>query len=299
MKKIYDKLFLVIAVLFLSMGVYLCIKNIGLAPALPTSVEIEVMDNPYQYEAIPTAEPQQANWPEPVAQSAGPEWIYDVFTPPEIYIDQAGNFVPTGWKPTPPPPPFGVYLSDIVRKPYRIQLEGYIEEDRTDPSKSLLFLFDEEGQKQVRLRPGNESVASEFKVISFDITRLRDADGNIQKEAKASILDSRTGKEVILTHGQRLFQEDVTVIVRSDEIADFKTELTKAPSTFESASAKYTLLEINLEESTVLVEKHLTEFEPAESRTLEVRSATPAQSISPISAPKKEGQDEEGFDFMF
>ena len=299
MKKIYDKLFLVIAVLFLSMGVYLCIKNIGLAPALPTSVEVEVMDNPYQYEAIPTAEPQQANWPEPVAQSAGPEWIYDVFTPPEIYIDQAGNFVPTGWKPAPPPIPFGVYLSDIVRKAYRIQLEGYIEEDRSDPSKSLLLFFDEEADKQVRVRPGNENVASEFKVISFDITRLRDADGNIEIEAKANILDNRTGKEVILTHGQRLYLEDVTVLIRSDEISDFKKELTESPSTFDSPSAKYTLLEINLEESTVLVEKCSTDSELVETRTLEARSATPTQAISPIPAPETKGKDEEAFDFMF
>ena len=299
MKKIYDKLFLVIAVLSLSMGVYLFVKSIGQGPALSTSVEIEVMDNPYQYEAIPTAEPQQANWPEPVAQSAGPEWIYDVFTPPEIYIDQTGNFVPTGWKPAPPPIPFGVYLSDIAREPYRIQLEGYIEEDRTDPSKSLLLLFDEEADKQVRIRPGNENVASEFRVISFGINRLRDADGNIEIEAKASILDKRTGKEVVLTHGQRLYLEDVTVLIRSDEIADFKVELTESPTTFESPSGNYTLLEINLEESTVLVEKHATDIEPSEMRTLEARSNTPAQTISPISAPSTNRQGEEGFDFMF
>ena len=299
MKKIYDKLFLVIAVLFLSTGIYLYLKNSGEAPNLSTSITVEALDNPYEYEAIPRADSQQASWPEPVAQSAGPEWIYDVFTPPEIYIDQAGNFVPTGWKPAPPPIPFGVYLSDIVREPYRIQLEGYIEEDRTDPSKSLLLLFDEEADKQVRIRPGNENVASEFKVISFDINRLRDTDGNIEIEAKASILDNRTGKEVLLTHGQRLYLEDVTVLIRSDEIADFKTELTESPSTFESPSGKYTLLEINLEESTVLVEKHATDIEPSEMRTLGARSNTPAQTSSPISAPSTRGQGEEGFDFMF
>ncbi len=299
MKKIYDKFFLVIAVLSLSTGLYLCLKNIGQGSVSSASVEIEVIDNPYQYEAIPTAEPKQANWPEPVPQSAGPEWIYDVFTPPEIYIDQSGNFVPTGWKPTPPPPPFGVYLSDIARKPYRIQLEGYIEEDRTDPSKSLLLLFDEEEQKQVRLRPGNESVASEFKVISFSITRLRDANGNIEVDAKASVLDSRTGKEVVLTHGQRLFLEDVTVIVRSDEFPDFRKELTESPSTFESPTAKYTLLEINLEESTVLVEKHALHNEPAERRTLEARSTAPEQTILPTSAPENNEQDDEAFDFIF
>jgi hypothetical protein len=91
----------------------------------------------------------------------------------------------------------------------------------------------------------------------------------------------------------------VTVLIRSDEIADFKTELTESPSTFESPSGKYTLLQINLDESTVLVEKHATDLEPSEMRTLEARSNTQAQTISPISAPETKGQDEEAFDFMF
>ena len=171
MKKIYDKLFLVIAVLFLSTGIYLYLKSSGEAPNLSTSITVELVDNPYEYEAIPIADSQQASWPEPIAQSAGPEWIYDVFTPPEIYIDQAGNFVPTGWKPAPPPIPFGVYLSDIAREPYRLQLEGYIEEDRTDPSKSLLLLFDEEADKQVRISDGSKPVAC-FSTNTVDSSRF-------------------------------------------------------------------------------------------------------------------------------
>ena len=299
MNKIYDKLLLVIAVIFLVAGFFLYLKNSGLGHTLSTSIEVAVADNPYQYEAVPSVESQKASWPEPVAQSAGPEWIYDVFTPPEIYIDQAGNFVPTGWKPAPPPTPFGIYLSGIVRKPFRIQLEGYIEEDRSDPSKSLLLFFDEEALKQVRIRPGNESVASEFKVISFSISRLRDADGNIEIEAKARILDKRTGEEVLLAHGQRLFMEDVTVLIGSDEIAGFNKELSGAPSTFQSPTGEYTLMEINLEESTVLVEKHQTDIQPAEARTLEARSIIPAKTTLPISMPDTAEPDEEGFDFMF
>jgi hypothetical protein len=91
----------------------------------------------------------------------------------------------------------------------------------------------------------------------------------------------------------------VTVLIRSDENSDFRIELTESPSVFESPTGKYTLLEINLEESTVLVEKHQPDNEPAQTRTLEVRSATPTQSISPISAPETKGQDEEAFNFMF
>ena len=299
MKKIYDKLFLVIALPVLCAGVFLYFEYTSKAPTSYASIEVEVVGISYQNEEIPSAQTQEASWPEPTSQSAGPEWIYDVFTPPEIYIDQDGNFVPTGWKPAPPPTPFGVYLSDIVREPYRIQLEGYIEEDRSDPSKSLLLLFDEDAQKQVRVRPGNESVDSEFEVISFNITRLRDTDGNIEIEANANILDKRTGQNVLLIHGQRLFLEDVKIVIRSDESPNFIKEITEVPLIFEGPSGEYTLQELNLDESTVLVKKHATDTEPAEMRILKVRSKTPTQTISPISTPNTSGQDKDNFDFMF
>ncbi|MEC8333726.1 MAG: hypothetical protein VXZ83_06335 [Verrucomicrobiota bacterium] len=299
MKKIYDKLFLVIALSVLLAGVFLYLEYKGQTPNSSMSIEVEVVGISYQNEEIPSASTQEASWPEPTSQSAGPEWIYDVFTPPEIYIDQDGNFVPTGWKPAPPPAPFGVYLSDIVREPYRIQLEGYIEEDRTDPSKSLLLFFDEDTQKQVRVRPGNESVDSEFKVISFNITRLRDEDGNIKIEANANILDNRTGQNVLLVHGQRLFLEDLKVLIRSDESSEFTKEITEVPSIFKGPSGEYTLQELNLDESTVLVKKHGTDTKPAEIRTLKVRSKTPAQTMSPIPTPKTSEQDKDNFDFIF
>ena len=299
MKKIYDKLFLVLAVLVLCSGVFLYLEYTGKAPTSFASIEVEVVGISYQNEDIPSAQTQEVSWPEPTSQSAGPEWIYDVFTPPEIYIDQDGNFVPTGWKPAPPPAPFGVYLSDIIREPYRIQLEGYIEEDRSDPSKSLLLLYDEDAQKQVRVRPGNESVDSEFEVISFNITRLRDTDGNIEIEANANILDNRTGQNVLLIHGQRLFLEDVKILIRSDESSNFIKEITEVPSIFKGPSGEYTLQELNLDEFTVLVEKHATDTDPAEMRILKVRSKTPTQVTSPISTPNISGQDKDNFDFMF
>lgn len=299
MNKIYDKLLLIIAVLFLAGGVFLYLQKSGQVPAANALTNVEAVDNPYQAEAVPATESQEASWPEPVAQSAGPEWVYDVFTPPEIYIDRDGNFVPTGWKPTPPPPPFGIYLSEIVRKPYRIQIEGYIEEDRSDPSKTLLLMFDEEVQKQVRLRPGDENPDSQFKLLSFDIQRSRDDDNNIEVIAQAIILDQRSGEEVRLTDGERLYDSGVTVVIRSDEDADFVQELSEAPSTFSGPSAQYTLQEINLEASTITVEKQATEDEESEVRTLEVRPSAASESSNSRPAQDIESEESQVFDFMF
>lgn len=298
MNKIYDKLLLAVALLLLAGGVFLYLQKSGAAPSLKAPINVQPADNPYMPEAVPASDPTEANWPEAPEQSTG--WRYDVFTPPKIFIDENGQFSEEGWEPPVPPPPFGVYLSEIQRKPYRIQIEGYIEEDRSDASKSLILFFDEEAQKQVRARPGDEKPEAEFKVLSFNIERLRDAGNNIQKIAKATILDQRSGEEVILTHGERRYDAGLTVFISSEEDASFSLELTEAPSKFEGPIGQYTLLEINLEESTVRVEKQALEDGEPETRTLKARAAAPSAPPQ-ITAPQSNSADESEdiFDSIF
>lgn len=300
MNKIYDKLLLVVALLLLAGGAFLYLQKSGQAPILSAPVNAEPADNPYVPETVPSSEVTEANWPEAEVQSTG--WRYDVFTPPKIFIDAFGRFSEEGWEPPVPPPPFGIYLADIERKPYRIQLEGYIEEDPEDPSKTLLLMYNEEAQKQVRARPGDEKPGAEFKLLSFDIERNRDADNNIEIVAEATILDQRTGEEVVLVHGERRYESAVTVIIRSELDGSYQKELTEAPAEFEGPAGTYTLLEINLEDSSVTVEKHAAEEREAETRTLTARNAQPSASPNPNPEPAPESpavENENVFDLMF
>ncbi len=296
MNKIYDKLLLAIAVLALAGGGVLYIQKSGTSPFLNLPVDVQTSDNPYLPEAVPSPTPAEVNWPEAPEQSTG--WRYDVFTPPKIFIDQNGQFSEEGWEPAVPPPPFGIYLAKIEKEPYRIQIEGYMQEDATDASKTLLLMFNEEVQKQVRVRPGDEKTDAEFKVLSFDIERLRDVDNNIQKIARATILDLRSGQEVVLTHGERRYESGFTAILRSDEDASFNIELTDAPSEFEGPTGHYTLLEISLEGSSVKVKKQGIESAEAEILVLKVRAASPAPQVTSPEENALEGA-EKIFDPMF
>ena len=284
MNKIYDKLLLTIAVLVLAGGVFLYIQKSGAVPSLNVPIDVQPADNPYLPEAVSSPTPTEVNWPKASEQSSG--WRYDVFTPPKIFIDENGQFSEEGWEPPEPPSSFGIYLAQIERKPYRIQIEGYMQEDLTDASKTLLLLFNEEAQKQVRARPGDENPDAEFKLLSFNIERLRDKDKNIQKIARATILDQRSGEEVVLTHGERRYDSGFTVILRSDEDANFNIELTDAPSEFEGPTGHYTLLEISLEESSIKVNKHSTITEEEDVRMLKAR-ADDASSTPPFATPVK------------
>lgn len=300
MNKIYDKLLLVVALVLLAGGVFLYLKKSGQSPSLSAPADVTTSDNPYTPEAVPTSESTEASWPEVQEQSTG--WRYDVFTPPKIFIDEDGNFSEEGWEPPVPPPPFGVYLAEISRKPYRIQFEGYIEEDRSDASKTLLLLFNEETQQQVRARPGDEKPEVELKVVDFDIQRIRDGDNSIEVVAKATILDQRSGEEVVLVHGERRYDSGITILIRSREYPSYEKVLTQAPVEFEGPEGNYTLLEINLEESSVTVEKQGTEEQESETRVLSA-SSQPASSAprtpAPPPAQTNQAEDENALDFMF
>ena len=298
MNKIYDKLLLFIAVLVLAGGVFLYTQKSGATHSLDVAINVQPTDSPYLPEAVSSTPPLQVNWPKASEQSTG--WRYDVFTPPKIFIDENGQFSEEGWEPPVPPAPFGIYLAGIERKSYRIQIEGYMQEDITDASKTLLLMFNEETQKQVRVRPGDEMTDAEFKLLSFDIQRLRDEYNNIQKIARATILDQRSGEEVVLTHGERRYDSSFTVVIRSDEDASFNIELAETPSEFEGPTGHYTLLDINLEGPSVKVNKGSTDNAEAEIRILKAREAPSSSTpeIKILETNPREGA-ENIFDSMF
>jgi hypothetical protein len=279
MNKIYDKLILAVALLLLAGGVFLYFQNSSATPSLDASVNAQPGDKAYIPQEVLASASTDANWPLAEPQSTG--WRFDVFTPPKIFIDANGQFTEEGWEPPVPPPPFGIYLASIDRKPYRIQLEGYIEEDRSDSAKTLLLMYDEEAQQQVRARPGDEKPDAEFKLLSFDIDRIRDADNNVEVIAKATILDERLGEEVVLTHGERRYDSGVTVVIRSEEDPNYVKELTEVPIDFEGPMGQYTLLEINLEDTTVTVKKQGVEDEEPETRILKVHSSSASSQPKP------------------
>ena len=278
MNKIYDKLLLFIAVLVLAGGVFLYFQESGAAPSLKVTIDAQPTGNPYLPKVVSSPTPSEVNWPEASEQSTG--WLYDVFTPPKIFIDENGQFSEEGWEPAEPLAPFGIYLAEIKRKPYRIQIEGYIKEDPTDASKTLLIMKNEETQKQVFAHPGEEKPDAEFKLLSFDIERVRDLNNNIQEIARAAIFDQRSGEEVLLTHGERFYDSGFTAILGSDEDASFNIQLEEAATEFDGPIGHYSLLEINLEESSIKVNKHVDETGETRTLTLKARSVPSLQSPS-------------------
>ncbi len=296
MNKYYDKLLFVITFLVLLAGVgfYVTSSDGGLANG---PLNNQLSGAPYEVIPVPKTVAKDVLWPSAKDQSTG--WNYDVFTPPKIYLEN-GKFtnIPYEEIVVVPPPPFGIYLSTIDRVPYRIQLVGYIEEDLSDSSKSLMLFVDEESGDNVRGRLDGDLSKYEFTVKNFEITRMTE-DGMMLKVAKVTIFDQRSGQEVILTHGERLYDDGVTVVLKSNEDPSILIELADAPAPFETTLGSYVLEEINLEGSSVTVTKLGNEdFEP-ETKLLQMQIISPSSKDQPQTEASPVESESSIFDAIF
>lgn len=280
MNKVYDKLLLALAVLALLAGVGLYVLKSGAVPPGKPTISIETTGDAYSIIPVPASTDIVVTWPEAPEQSTG--WVYDVFTPPKIYIDANNQWTIIPIEGVTPPPPFGVYLAEFTTdKPYRIQIEGYVEEDLQDPTKVLILLYDEDLDKRIRTRIGREVPKSGIEVVDFNVERIRDGAGNIQKVATVKINDLRTDEEITLKHGERLMVEAIDITIASKEDSSVRVSLNKEGQTFETPQGHYILEQINLEELTVTVKKQGNEEHDAETKVLSVQSSKPA-SRTPI-----------------
>ena len=253
MSNIYDKLLLLAALLLLAVGCYIYMSGGDRAMLNVSHPQLNV---PYTMLKAEISAPTTVNWSEPQEQSTG--WTYDVFTPPKIYLDENGQFVSEGWR-LYEPVPFGVKLVNLEKIPYRIQLEGYVEEDFSDASKSLILLYDEETKRSIRTRVGRRELAAEIEVIEFRIDRLRDLNGNPYKEVFVVINDQRSGKTVTLQNNERLYLKDFAAELRSESDSEQKIFLSRVEQEFETIAGKYRLESVDFDQNSVLVYKYASD----------------------------------------
>lgn len=293
MRNLYDKLLLLAAILVLALGSYFYMSTVKRAPIGWSPAPKSAAYTPRHSDM---KEPSIVNWSVPEEQSTG--WTYDVFTPPKIYLDENGQFVSEGWK-IYESVPFGVVLSKIEKIPYRIQLEGYIEEDPSDPHKSLLLLYNEETGRSIRTRVGRRESAAEIDVIEFKIDRLRDAYGNPYKEVYAILRDRRTGQMVSLNNDERLYMKAFTVELRSESDPERIIQLSKVGEAFTTADGKYRLESVDFQESRATIYKYASDKRDAETLSLKLQPAAPSGADEDSSGEGKVQEASASLDALF
>lgn len=266
MNQFYDKILLALAVLALAGGsaVYF-ISKASVAPSTAGAG-----DRPYEPVPVPQSEFPEIAWAEPVAQPSG--FLYDVFTPFEIFLDKDGNFTQVGPNIKVSANTFGdPYLVNIERPLYRIQMEGFIAEDPADPEKILILMYDLENKRSVRARKGNEYADSSFRVEDFRVDRIEEG-GAIYKIAYTTITDSRTGEQFVLNDAEKLYEDGFSAVIGSREDPALRIELSESGASFSTGTGDYSLDSVDLLASTVTVTKDGDDFNEPITRVLEVEN---------------------------
>lgn len=192
--------------------------------------------------ADPVVKPEL--WLPPIAQTRGPQWIYDLFTPPEISYDaQTGQF-----DVTPPSDPAredaldappGIELIAVRRDPFRLQLVGYVGREGR-----YLGTFVNLPTSEVFLAgPGRQVPALGLEITDFTVERrpVPSADGTMsnQRVAFAVVRDTATGQSTNLKAGERTYTDELCAVLANDEDGDEITREVRPGEEFQSLDHTY------------------------------------------------------------
>lgn len=232
-------------------------------------------------------EVKAVTWEAPAAQHRGAEWVYEVFTPPEIYYDphtQAFSITPpaltaeTEEKP-PEPPPFGLELREVRRPLFRVQLVGFVGGEG-----SYRGLFENALTTETFLADGGRRLPGlDVTIDRFEVRRtpvaLPDSMTTNRLVATAVLRDERSGETIVLTDRERCHTGTLIAIVAADPSAEPRE--VREGETIELAGARYKIDKIQLAPPAIDVTKETSETPQTEVRTLTAPSPEPAPVTPP------------------
>lgn len=186
---------------------YLMWKHAAAVP--PPLARVELADGTYTPSAPAAPALKTETWAAPGAQSRGREWIYDTFTPPEIFYNaRSRQFTvrpPSSLLDDEAMEPFGLELISVRPEPFRLQLIGYVGTDG-----SWRGTFQNAVTGEVFLAAGGHAVPKlGLTIKTFEVKAqpiaLPESMTTQQRVATAVVTDEKSGRDVVLTHRERHF----------------------------------------------------------------------------------------------
>lgn len=226
----------------------------------------------------------------PVSQDA---WPVDPFAPPANFPRE--GVAPTGVPaaapdPTGPEGPAGLELVTTERKPYRIQLAGYV----AGPEGDVALFLTEDSQQAFAVRPDHVFTGLGLRLRSFEIrkTSLEPGIGPSPAEplAVAVVWDENSGDSVTLdSHSRRYTDELRAVVSRRGEPREIR--LLAVGDIIADGGVNYRVERIQLTPAEVAFRKLETGAADARSvvlRPLSTKTTGPVgQSGSPLLSTKR------------
>jgi hypothetical protein len=224
-------------------------------------------------------------WDAPAAQPRGREWVYEVFTPPEIFYHAAARRFtvtpPAGAEDGALAEPFGLELVAVKPEPFRLQLIGYVGGEG-----NWRGTFENALTGEVFLAGAGRRVPElALTILSLEVgaqpVALPDSMTTRQRVATAVVRDERTGREVRLTHRERRLAETMSALVAP--AGESPTREVRAGETVPLGAALFRIDRIQLSPPSIDVTKQSPQLAQPEHRTLVPRE--PDVGDAPATTP--------------
>jgi len=215
-------------------------------------------------------------WAAPVAQTRGREWIYDTFTPPEIFYNARSKQF------TVKPPSsladedvvqenFGVELVAVRPEPFRLQLIGYAGGEGDWRGTFQNIITGEVFLGAAGKRVANLGLTIKSLQVRPQPIRAGESMTTNQLVATAVVSDEKSGREMILTNRERRFTGLLSAFVALP--GDSATRETRKGDVFKIGDATYRIDGIQLTPPSVEIVKEAPTLTQPDRRTLTPREA--------------------------
>jgi hypothetical protein len=228
---------------------------------------------PYAPAAIDAPAVKSSAWSAPAPLPRGRDWLYDVFTPPEIFYNartrqfavSAASVIGSEQSDE----PFGLELVSVRPEPFRLQLIGFVGGEG-----DARGIFENRVSGEVFLASAGHRVADlalsirRFAVRAEDVM-IPESMSFKQRVGTAVIADARTGRDVILTQRERRMTGNVFAFVVLE--SESTPREVRPGDMLKQGGATYRIESINAELATIDVTKTSPELDEPWRRTVPVR----------------------------
>jgi hypothetical protein len=222
-------------------------------------------------------------WAPPPAQTRGRDWIYDTFTPPEIfYNSRSKQFTvkpPSGLGDEEPTEAFGVELVSVRPEPFRLQLIGFAGEDAGGKGIFQNLLSGEVFLAAAGRRVPNLALSIKKLDVARQAVLLPESTTTRQRVATAIIHDERANRDVTLTHRDRVFTGMLFAMVAPT--GETSTREVREGDSFKIGEASYRIDKIQTTPPTVEITKESPQLTQPDHRTLTPREVEGAETPEP------------------
>ena len=240
--------------------------------------KVELTDAPYQATAPDAPPVKMETWAAPVAQTRGREWIYDAFTPPEIFYNaRSKQFTvkpPSSLLDEDAQESFGIELVSVRPEPFRLQLFGH-----AGGEGNWRGMFQNVLTGEVLVAPSGKRLPSlnltiKSVDVSFQPIKIADSMTTNQRVASAVIRDEKTNRDITLTQRERYYTGTVFAFVA--EPGQTATREVRSGDLFTIGDATYKIETIETTPPSVAVVKESPSLSQPDRRVL-----TPRESDAP------------------